>query len=364
MTENYFHGVKIEEKTDGLAGITLNSKTVIGIVGSAVQGEENVPVLIKKAIDITENFGEDSESHTLVRALKAIFLNASPLVVAVRSDAAGDLESKTGVYALLKASSSLGYVPNVILAPGIEEVDTALEAVAKKLKAVALLDAATQAEAATKASSNSSSRLFLCTPSVVGEGKIGTIGLSAFAAGVIAATDAKKGFYVSPSNKPIMGIDSLTEDVDWSLSDENSDANELNKKGITTVIKHNGFRLWGNRTLGKTQDEDKANVFINVRRITDSINTSIQQSMLDNIDKNISREYVQNVTESVNSFLRRMRAVGAIINGYCWASEEDNTAKQIKQGKLTLSFDYTPSYPADQIKFKSIITEKYIKEIF
>lgn len=40
----------------------------------------------------------------------------------------------------------------------------------------------------------------------------------------------------------------ISKDVFWALQAEDSDANELNNNEITTLIKRDGFRFWGNRT--------------------------------------------------------------------------------------------------------------------
>jgi phage tail sheath protein FI len=45
--------------------------------------------------------------------------------------------------------------------------------------------------------------------------------------------------------KNVLGI---SKDVFWALQAEDSDANELNANEITTLIKRDGFRFWGNRT--------------------------------------------------------------------------------------------------------------------
>ena len=375
---DYFHGVQVDESADEKTQIQGPSRSVIGIIGTAEGGEakEDEPVLITKPTDIEKYFGEASAKHTLVRSLHAIFLNASAKVVAVRvkestdpKSYAGTASNVKGVFAFLKAGSTVGYVPKILIAPDLSHdasVITSFKAVAAKLRAVALIDCEpkhTNKDAIRIAKSHNSSRLILCSPRVNGVGDIGEIGMSAFSAGVMAKNDASNGYYTSPSNKPVNGIESLCKPIDWSLSDENSEANLLNKDQVQTIIRHNGFRLWGSRTLGKSNKEDIANEFINVRRITDSINDAVQESMLVNVDENISKALIQNVVESVNAFLRDLKSKGAIINGKCFV-DSSISETDLKQGKINFDFDYTAPRPAEQIRFRSIITDKYMKEVF
>lgn len=285
-------------------------------------------------------------------------------------DIRGSVGDQTGVYAFLAAQSELGFTPKIILAPAYGDsvdVQAAMLSVAEKLRAVALFEApetATFNDALKLGDAYSSSRVYLSFPWVEGTGDIGTVPMSAFIAGTIARNDLENGFWASPSNKVMNGIKALKQKVSWSISDPNSQANLLNEKGIATAIREGGFRLWGSRTLGKNSKLDSANVFINVRRTTDTINDSVVRANLWAVDKGITVNFVQDVLEAINNFLRNLRSQGAIINGLAFVDPKDNTPDQIKQGKVVFSFDYTAVYPAEQIKFKSIITDKYLTEVF
>ena len=310
------------------------------------------------------------------RALEAINFQTSPLVVAVKikddtaASAMGDAALGTGLYALLKAQTKVGYTPKVILAPTYASdsgVQTAMFTVCDKLRAVAVIEGTienTSAEVKAMAATQGSSRYYLAHPWVEGEGNVGDMPLSPFIAGLIASNDGNNGFWSNPSNKEIRGIKRLKQDIEWSLSDPNSEANLLNEKGVATVIRHNGWRLWGARTLGKGNKKDDANKFLNVRRITDTINDSIAKSTIWAVDEDITKNYIQDVLESVNNYLRNLRREGAIINGNAWVDPEDNPPENIKEGKVIFSHDYTPVYPGEQVKFKSILTDKYLTEVF
>ena len=383
MATGYLHGIKIEENPEGAPSIAPIRTSVIGLVGTASDGDDvpgmNEPFLIAKPSDASRLLGkivsgQESTSNTMLRSIEAINFQTSPLIVCIRvasaDAAAGNLSEGTGVYALLKAQSKVGFTPKILIAPTfahLAEVKTALLLVAEKLRAEALIDGSIDNkinDIIDVAKNSDSSRFYLSYPWVEGEGSSGDLPLSPFIAGLIAKNDAENGFWSSPSNKELRGIKRLKRDIGWSLSDPDSEANLLNEKGIATVIRHNGYRLWGSRNLGKGDKTNSANKFLNVRRITDTINDSVALSSMWAVDQDITKNYVQDVLESVNNYLRNLRSNGAILNGTAWADPKDNPPDNIKNGQIIFSFDYSPVYPGEQIKFKSILTDKYLKEVF
>ncbi|MBK4512809.1 phage tail sheath family protein, partial [Enterobacter hormaechei] len=57
------------------------------------------------------------------------------------------------------------------------------------------------------------------------------------------------GFWSSPSNKEIKGVTGTSRPVEFLDGDETCRANLLNNANIATIIRDDGYRLWGNRTL-------------------------------------------------------------------------------------------------------------------
>ena len=101
-----------------------------------------------------------------------------------------------------------------------------------------------------------------------------------------------------------------------------------------------------------------------MRRTADIINDSLLRAHLWAVDNNITKTYIEDVTEGVNSYLATLRALGAILGGRCYADPELNTPANISQGKVYFDFDFTPPYPAEHITFKSHLVNDYIEEIF
>lgn len=179
-------------------------------------------------------------------------------------------------------------------------------------------------------------------------------------AGLIAKVDNDLGFWWSPSNQTINGITGTERPIDFVLGDANARANLLNENEVATIIRQDGFRLWGNRTCSS----DQKWAFLCVSRTADIINDSLLRAHLWAVDRGITKNYVTDVIESVNAYLRHLTSIGAILGGSCWADPDLNTPDQIAQGKVYFDFDFTPTYPAEHITFRSHLVNDYISEVF
>lgn len=325
---------------------------------------------------------------TLPAAIAAIFSQAGAAVVVVRVEEGADAEETLanvlggvnattgdyeGVRAFLGAESRLGVAPRILLAPGFthQREDTAnpvvaeLVGIADRLRATVLADGpnTTDAAAIQYANDFGSARVYMCDPWVLRADATGAIvpaAPSPFIAGRMAASDAANGFWRSPSNQPIAGIVGTTRPVDFVLGDPNCRANLLNEAGIATIVNQDGYRLWGSRSLSS----DPKWQFLSVRRTADMVNESLLRAHLWAVDMGITTTYVETVVEGVNAFLRSLRGQGAIVNGRCWADEELNTPASIAAGQVYFDFDFSPSYPAERITFRSQLTNDYLTEIF
>jgi hypothetical protein len=94
------------------------------------------------------------------------------------------------------------------------------------------------------------------------------------------------------------------------------------------------------------------------------IDLSIQRAHRWACDKGITRGYFDDVTSSVNAYLRDLEARGAIVGGKCWVDPDFNNAQQIAAGHATFSYEFTPTYPAERVTFRSSITDAFITNLF
>lgn len=255
------------------------------------------------------------------------------------------------------ATASFGIAGNAVVAE--------LIGVAERLRAVIVADGpnTNDADAIAYAGDFGSARVYLVDPKVLktdDEGQTVTEWSSPAVAGLIAKIDNERGFWWSPSNQTINGIQGTARPIDFTLGDPNARANLLNEMKVATIIREDGFRLWGNRTLSS----DQRFAFLCVRRTADIINDSIMANHLWAVDRGITKQYVEDVVEGVNAYLRHLVTIGAILGGKCWADPDVNTPDQIAQGKVYFDFDFTPVYPAEHIIMRSRIVNDYITEIF
>ena len=382
MPEQFLHGVEVIEVTSGARAIRTVASSVIGLIGTAPDATSefplNTPVLIAgynptqiAALGLT---------GTLPAALDGIYDQAGAVVVVVRvaqgndnaatlANVIGGVASNgtySGVKVFLGAESILGVQPRILIAPGFSKnsaVLTELVTVANRLRAVIVADgpSTTDAAALSYATASGSDRVYLVDPSVkVLASGVETIEpASARVAGLIAKSDNDRGFWWSPSNQEILGIVGTERPIDFVLGDANARANLLNAGNVATIIRQNGFRLWGNRTLSS----DPKWAFLSVRRTADLINDSILRAHLWAVDRNITRTYLSDVADSVNAYLKSLQAQGAIIGGECIPSPDLNTPANISAGKVYFDVKFTAPYPAEHITFRSALVNDYLSEI-
>jgi hypothetical protein len=289
--------------------------------------------------------------------------DAATLANVIGSGAAG-----TGVHALVGAESVVHVVPRILIAPGFTDESACvaeLVGIAERLRAVVVADGpnTTDAAAITYRGNFGSDRLYIIDPAVkvfdTATNAEATQAASPRVAGIIAKSDNERGFWWSPSNREMQGITGTSRAVDFELGDASSRANYLNENEVATIIRKDGYRLWGNRSCSA----DPKWAFLSVRRTADMIHESLLRSHLWAVDRNITRTYVEDVLESVNAYLAHLTAIGAVIGGRCWADEELNTPDQIALGRVYFDFDFTPPYPAERITFRSHLVNDYLSEI-
>lgn len=369
----------------GAGVVTAQPKTFMG-GGVNEAFPLNTPVLIAGSRTDAAKLGA---TGTLPDALDSIFDQAGAVVVVVRVEAGlddaatsanivGGVNAITGDYegmqAFLGAESVLGFAPKILIAPGFTHLYTAgqantvvsnMIAIADRLRAIIIKDGPStiDSDAISDAGNYGSKRVYMVDPFVNKTDALGQVfrsPASACVAGLIAKNDNENGFWWSPSNQNINGIVGTDRPIDFTQGDTNSRCNLLNSKNVATIVRQDGFRLWGNRTLSS----DPKWAFLSVVRTADIINESLQRAHLWAVDRNITKTYIQDVTEGVNAYMRHLVNIGALLGGSCWADPALNTPDQIAQGKVYFDFDFTVPTPAEHVTFRSHLVNDYIKSLF
>ncbi|MGE6982867.1 phage tail sheath family protein [Kluyvera intermedia] len=333
--------------------------------------DEPFPLNTPVAIVGTTMLSRLGDNGTLKLALNEINDQRNALTVVVRvskaeEEAAQRAAVLAGISALSSAKSVTTYQPRIVIAPGFSEDDAvgkALETVAGKLRAVAYVDCisgATLQEVVQRRQSYGA-RTELLRPRVQvsdTDGQLVYRPYSAFAAGLRARIDYEKGWWWSKSNQDINNILGVEQIDEFILGEENCDANLLNMQNISTIIRRAGFKHWGNR-LCATDPQWR---FESVRRTADVIEDSIQETMLEYVDRPLDRENADDIIGTINAYMRQLVGLGAIFGGRAWLDEELNTAESLAAGVLYINYDFGPKSPTELISLRVRVNNNYALE--
>ncbi|MFV3315491.1 phage tail sheath family protein [Pseudomonas putida] len=380
----FFHGVTVTNVDTGARNIALPSSSIIGLVdtfteGAGVTAKANDLVLITSEREAVAAFGADA---AITKACRAIYSRAKAVIVAcgvAKLEEAAEQTAaiignvladgkRTGLQALLDGKSRFNAQPRLLVAPkhsATQAVGTALVALADKLRGIAIIDGpGTTDEAALAYAKNfGAKRAFLVDPGVryfdtIAEATVDAPG-SAWVAGLFAFTDREYGFWASPSNKEFVGITGTSRPVEFLDGDDSCRANLLNNANIATIIRDDGFRLWGNRTLSS----DPKWAFVTRVRTMDIVMDAILYGHKWAVDRSITATYVKDVTEGLQAFMRDLKNQGAIINFEVFADPELNTASQLEQGKVYWNIRFTDVPPAENPNFRVEVTNQWLTEV-
>ena len=261
----------------------------------------------------------------------------------------------TGAGAGATATATIASVGNPVVAE--------LQGIAAAMRAVILADGpnTTNADAITYREDFGSDRIMVIDPHVlVTDGLVATAEpSSARAAGLQAKMDKERGFWWAFSNQPITGVVGVDRPVEFRLNDPNGESNHLNENEVTTVIHKDGYRFWGVRGTGT----DPQWAFLSVRRTADMIYESIEQALIWAMDRPMSKQLIEDIGNSVNAYLRNLKARGAILGGSVYLDPELNTPDQLMAGHLYIDFDIEPPAPLERLTFRAHRNAGYYEEL-
>lgn len=244
-------------------------------------------------------------------------------------------------------------VCTVVLGTVANPVTVEFLTLANRFRACAIKDAPATSSAAALADrlDYDTDRLLIVEPmvKVFKDGQTVSEPASARVAGLQARVDYSEGFWVSPSNHVIEGIVGISRPIGHSIMDPAAESQMLNKNAIACVVRspRGGFKLWGSRV----PCSDPLRVFWSVRRSHDTIIDSIEIASEPFIDKPFSLQTLIDISETVNSGLRRWSGLGATLGGRVWLDPTLNTKESWANGHLYVSYDAEGPAPIEHITF-------------
>ncbi|WLI76965.1 phage tail sheath protein [Kosakonia sp. H02] len=384
---DYHHGVQVVEINDGTRVISTVSTAIVGMVCTASDADVemfplNEPVLITSVQSAIAKAGKQG---TLAASLQAIADQAKPVIVVVRvaegtgddapaqtiSNIIGTTDENgkyTGLKALLTAEAVTGVKPRILGVPGLDslEVATALAPICQKLRAFGYVSAwgcKTISEAITYRENFSQRELMVIWPDFLAWDTAANATAIAYstarALGLRAAIDQSTGWHKTLSNVGVNGVTGISTPVFWDLQESGTDADLLNEAGVTTLIRKDGFRFWGNRTCS----DDPLFLFENYTRTAQVIADTMADAHMWAVDKPITATLIRDIIDGINAKFRELKSNGYIVDATCWFDEEANDAETLKAGKLYIDYDYTPVPPLENLTLRQRITDKYLANL-
>ena len=271
-----------------------------------------------------------------------------------------------GMQAWAQSESITGYKPRVLIATGFSEDDAVgkgIESLANKLRGVAYVDCASMATAqeVVQRRQQYGAHVELLRPRVLvtnANGENVYMPYSARAAGLRACIDVEKGWWWSKSNQDINNILGVEQVDEFILGEPNCQANLLNMENISTIVRRDGFKHWGNR-LCTTDPQWR---FESVRRSADVIEDSIQETVLLYNDRPLDRDIADDIIGTINAYMRQLVGLKAIFGGKAWLDEELNTAESLAAGQLYIDYDFGPKSPTERITLRVRVNNNYAVE--
>lgn len=380
---SFFHGISVTEVPSSRRTIATVATAVIGLVATAPAADAAVfpldtPVKVTVLRDAIAAAGA---TGTLRATLEAIADQVRTSVVVVRVAPGADADAteaavigadvngvKTGLQALLAAEAQIGVRPRIIGAPGLdtEDVAEALADVAKRLRAMAYAAAigVDRQQVAAYRENFDQRELMLIWPDFTAPLGLKGADVPSFAVaralGLRAAIDQTQGWHKTLSNVPVAGVDGLTKDVQFDIQDPDCDANILNAAQVTTIVRLAGeLRFWGNRTCA---DPASAFTFESATRTAQILADSIVAGMLWAMDKPLTPSLAKDIVEEINAKFRELKREGKILGAVAEFRADKNPVDTLKQGKLLISYRYTPVPPLEHLAFEQEISDEFFAD--
>lgn len=376
---NRHHGITANEYTEGVRSISDISTAIIGMVCTAEDADAkvfplNTPVFATSAYDLLAKAGKKG---TLAKSLDAIVDQADAQVVIVRVAESKNAEEQkanvigtaeggnyTGLKALRRAKAVTGYTPKILGVPELDSQDvlTELVGVAQATRAFAYGSAGGNpdiTEVGNYRKNFGQRELMLIDNEFMAfdpaTKKTETAATIARVLGARAKLDKNVGWHKSISNTEINGVSGLKFARSFDLLDKNCDANTLNNKDVTTLIREDGFRVWGNRTC----TNDSMMAFEVATRTAQIIQETIASAFMWALDKPMHKSLLEDIIMAINAKLAQYVNKGYILGARVFVDKTLNTSETVQAGQFTISYEFTWVPPLENMVFNQHVTDTF-----
>lgn len=366
------HSLTIRESTSGRRAIKTPSLAVIGLVATATAAAGTATAALDAAFpigaltlvtNIDAAISKAGTGGTLAKALEAIADQATPTVIVSRVATGADPEETdenviAGLDLLLSAKGAVGYSPRILGAPALDTlaVTTQMVVVAKRLRgfAYARANGDDAVEAMNYRDGFTARELMLIWPNssteVAGDAVARALGLR-------AQIDERIGWNKTLSNMPIDGVIALDHYVQFDLLDPSTEAGTLNGKQITTIIRENGFRFWGNRTTAGPEQPEFA--FESAVRTSHALQDIIADVFQPYFDHPMTVSLIKDLLETANAKFRELALNGFIMGAKAYFDADRNQPEQLAAGRPDFRIEFTPVAPLEDPTVELVITDFY-----
>lgn len=169
-------------------------------------------------------------------------------------------------------------------------------------------------------------------------------------AGIFARSDTERGVHKAPANEIVNGA------VELEFQTTQQEQDILNPRGVNVIraFPGRGIRVWGARTLSS----DSSWKYINVRRLFNFLEQSIDQSTQWVVFEPNDEKLWARVRRSVNEFLTRVWRDGALMGTkqeqafFVRVDDSTMTKDDINNGRLIVLIGVAPVKPAEFVIFR------------
>lgn len=373
------HGVSTQVFTDGVRAINDIATNVIGIVCTGDDADAkafplNQPKFFTSAYDALNKAGDKG---TLAKSLDGICDQADARVVIVRvPESETEEEQKaniigtanggqyTGLQAMRLASQLCGVKPKIMGVPDFADqaITSELVVISEALNAFAY--AGTEGDDITEVAEFKQNfgaknlmlvdNDFMTFDPITKENVKGAT--IARILGLRAKLDDQVGWHKSISNVDINGVIGLDKSRTWELTNKNTDVNFLNNNDVSSLIRSDGFQVWGNRTCSA----DPMYAFEVYVRTEQIIKEMIAESFKWANDLPMHPTLLRDIAMGINAKLAELVLDGKLLGSHVWVDRNQNGKEEVGAGKFSWDYEFTPVPPLEHIGLRQHMTDKYI----